>query len=254
MILLFGGTSEGKQLAALLASQGLAFVYSTKEKTDFAVPPSCRYRHGSFTAESLAGFCAHLNVRLLLDGSHPFAAGLHRTISEAARSLGIPVLRFERNCQSPLLHELAVYLDGFSEALEYLRLKGIGKLLALTGIQSIGKLKAHWTDHDTWFRILPRPESLEMARLQGLAERFILPGLPSSDVDEEIGLIRRYGVEAALTKESGEAGGLSAKIAAAISCHIPILILRKPPIPEAFAVVRSEAEFLQWITPVSTWT
>lgn len=251
MILLFGGTSEGRRLADLLASSGREFVYSTKDGTGFTAPPSCRYRHGPFTVASLDRFCVRENIRLIVDGSHPFAEDLRRAIEEAALGLSIPVLRFERSMEPRSDHELSVYVDGFDQALDYLRIKRIRSLLALTGVRSIAKLRSHWTEHETWFRILPRPESLEKARLEGLQDRFIVPGLPSQDAEAEMDLIRTLGVEAVLTKESGAAGGLPAKISAAVSCRIPILILRKPPVPESFAVVRTEAEFMDRVTRVS---
>ena len=254
MILLFGGTSEGKRLAALLASHGLAYTYSTKERTDFVASSLCRYRQGPLTADALVDLCMREGVRILLDGSHPFAADLHKTLAEAGRRLEIPVLRFERHCDSPINHEGVLYLEGWDQALEYLRKGRIERLLALTGIQSIAKLKSHWETHETWFRILPRPESLETARRLGLSERFILPGLPSQDPEEEIALIRKLGIEALITKESGHTGGLPAKIKAAQACRIPILILRRPPLPESFAVTYSEADLMAGVTKVLTWT
>ena len=84
-VLVFGGTTEGKQVAAWLGQTDYAFWYSTKTRVDVALPPNGRYRCGAFTEGALADFCWQHRVRAIVHASHPFAEQLHATIAAASQ-------------------------------------------------------------------------------------------------------------------------------------------------------------------------
>ena len=85
MLLVFGGTTEGKRCAAALAEAGLPFIYSTKLPVVMPELPGMRLRHGPLTVEALTALCHAEKVRAIVNASHPFAEVLHATVAAADR-------------------------------------------------------------------------------------------------------------------------------------------------------------------------
>lgn len=229
MILVFGGTTEGKKAMALLEQAGLPYCYSTKSEVEIPRQAFGTYRFGALTTAALREFCALHRVNVIIHASHPFATVLHQTIADA----GLPVLRFERVYPARTVHPLVHYFDSYDAALEYLSVHPVKKLLALTGVQTIGPLRSYWLKHETVFRILPRESSMQQALAAGFPATHLVSEMPGN----EASLIDTHAITGILTKESGESGLLSVKIREALLAGIPIFILSKPALPAGFIPV-----------------
>lgn len=206
MILVLGGTTEGRLAVKVLDESGKPYFYSTRGDSQQV---SCRHGErvsGGMDAEKMEAFCRAHSVRLLVDAAHPFAVRLHETVELVSRRLQLPVVRFER-IYPPHTDEV-IWCADYQEAVRRLKEDGITRLLALTGVQTIGKLRDFWAD-DTlqptcWFRILDREESVSLAVRQGFdANRLVFyhEGAPETE------LLEQLKPQAILTKESGESGG-----------------------------------------------
>ena len=239
MILLFGGTTEAKEVAGWLERAGLPYIYSTKTKVQFE--GRGKYRYGALDAGQLEQFCKEQKISCIINACHPFAAELHTTV--ASLDLPIPLIRFERLFPERRDHPLVKYVDGYQEALKQLEKQGSTSLLVLSGVQSIPCLKSFWTKNTCWFRILDRPESRELAAAHGFPEENLLFGFPQ-DREEEALLFRTLNPDAILTKESGYNGKLQDKIEAALVCQVPIYILKKPELPSCYKLAHSKEELL----------
>lgn len=242
MILVFGGTTEGKKVAGMLEKSGYQFCYSTKTEID--LQPG-EYRFGAFTRESLAAFCAEKKVEVIIHASHPFATELHQTIFEATT---LPVLRFERNYPERINHPRVKYFSSYPAVLDHLA--GVEGLLALTGVQTIERLKPHWKKYNTIFRILPRDSSIAIAEQAGFPKENLILEMPGDDLQHELSIISKHHIQCILTKESGESGFLSTKIKAALEADIPILIMERPTLPETFIPVFNEEELLSQLKQI----
>lgn len=248
MILLFGGTTEGRDVARVLDAEGRAYLYSTQGRTDFVPPPPSSERHGALTLEEMIALGRQRRIRLLLDASHPFASALHQSVADAAETLAIPAIRFERP-GLPRMREPGVrYLPDFQEVLAALQELRVRRLLALTGVRSLPHLEPYWRAsraHRLWIRILPRTESIEQALALGLPRESLLPGGPAGTTGEHIDLIRRFAADALLTKESGVPGALPQKLEAARACGIPALVVSRPALPGGVRVVETAEALLR---------
>ena len=96
MILVFGGTTEGRAVVETLDAAGQVYYYSTRGdmqqvKSVYGVRIS-----GDMPAEQMIVFGREHDIRLFVDAAHPFAEQLHRNIAIAAEVLDIPVVRYER--------------------------------------------------------------------------------------------------------------------------------------------------------------
>ncbi|MBR0255621.1 MAG: cobalt-precorrin-5B (C(1))-methyltransferase [Bacteroidales bacterium] len=234
MILILGGTTEGRLAVRLADAAGSPYWYSTRGELQQIDCKHGTHITGALDEAAMAAFCQAQDIRLLVDAAHPFASELHRTVAAVAESLDLPVVRVERRYpeEDPGIH----WCDDYTEAIRRLEADGITRLLALTGVQTIAKLRPYWERHDCWFRILHRDESLEKAAQQGFpADRLVY-----YEEDDEAALIARLRPQAILTKESGESGGFPQKLEAAQAAGIPLYAVRRPALPAGFAVVTGE--------------
>jgi cobalt-precorrin-5B (C1)-methyltransferase len=104
-------------------------------------------------------------------------------------------------------------------------------LLALTGVQTIGKLAPFWQKHLCWFRVLDREESLQLAVKQGFPAERVLFYQPGGDESE---VLNRLHPQAIITKESGASGGFNEKIEAARQAGVKVFVVKRPELSPTF--------------------
>ena len=264
MILILGGTTEGRLAVRVADAAGSPYWYSTRGDLQQVECLHGTHITGAMDEAAMTAFCAGHGIRLLVDAAHPFASELHRTVASVAESLDLPVVRVERvypdfeagempgqaghdgrsqaghdGCGQAAGHDSTVirWCDDFADAMRQLEADGITRLLALTGVQTIGKLRPYWSRHgDCRFRILRREESLERAVREG----FPAENLVYYEEEDDAALIARLHPQAILTKESGESGGFPEKVAAARAAGIPVYAVRRPALPAGFEIVTGE--------------
>lgn len=210
MVLVFGGTTEGRKAVEVLEEAGTTYYYSTKTgEQDIALHHGKRI-DGAMDAEAMQTFCREHDIRLMVDAAHPFALQLHKTIAQISEKQNIPVIRYERIY--PPRDSDITWIDDYSQVPT-----DIHSLLATTGVQSISKLKYLEAEGiKVSYRILNRESSIHLAHQQGAT-------------DEQLCFYPQMTeAEAVLMKESGESGGFSEKIAEAKEKGMRIFALKRP--------------------------
>ena len=96
MILIFGGTTEGRTAAETLDEAGQPFYYSTRGTLQEVTCRNMTRLTGNMDSEKIISFCREHDIRLIIDAAHPFAQQLHQNIFLAAKELTIKVVRLER--------------------------------------------------------------------------------------------------------------------------------------------------------------
>ena len=228
MILVFGGTTEGRKAVEVLEEGGVretneclvegtkgdSYYYSTKTgEQDIALHHGLRI-DGAMDAEAMKAFCLKHGIRLLVDAAHPFASRLHQTIAHVAEALNIPVIRYERIY--PPRDPDITWIDDYSQVPT-----NIHTLLATTGVQSISRLK--WLEErgvKVIYRILNRESSLLLAYEQGATADQLCFYTDGNSID--------VNADAILLKESGISGGFPEKVAAAKAHGMKVIALKRP--------------------------
>ena len=212
MILVFGGTTEGRKAAEVLEEAGSLYYYSTKMgEQELTLHHDVRI-DGAMDAEAMKAFCCNHQIRLIVDAAHPFASMLHQTIGKVASDMRIPVIRYDRIY--PQRDPDITWIDDYLEVPT-----DIHTLLATTGVQSISKLK--WLEElgvKVIYRILRRESSLLMAYEQGATDEQLCYF--------EDGLLPK--ADAILLKESGLSGGFVEKVEEAKTKGMRIIVLKRP--------------------------
>ena len=235
MILILGGTTEGRHAVSVCEEASKPYYYSTKGELQEVVCVNGTRLTGALDENAMETICKEKNIRLLVDAAHPFATILHQTIAKVSEKLKIPVVRYER---SYVEHdEDIIWCDSYDDAINYLERHNIDNLLALTGVNTIVKLKAYWQSHNCWFRILDREESRELVNKAEFPFDKILYYQQGED---DTPLFEKLSPEAIIIKESGESGGFNEKVAAARQLNIPVLAVKRPPLSPHFIPVHGE--------------
>ena len=223
MILVFGGTTEGRKAVEVLEEGGSPYYYSTKTgEQDLTLHHGQRI-DGALDAEAMQIFCRENDIRLIVDAAHPFATLLHQTIAEVSDALKIPAIRYER-----IFPERDASLEWFDSYEQVPR--DIKSLLATTGVQSISKLKPlEAKGVKVYYRILYRESSIALAQKQGAKMEQLCYFEDPKEVPVE--------ADAILLKESGLSGGFQEKVDAAKAKGMRILVLKRPETPAVFRIV-----------------
>ena len=214
MILVFGGTTEGRMAVEVLEEGGETYYYSTKTgEQDITLHHGTRL-DGALDAEGMQTFCQAHHIRLIVDAAHPFASQLHQTIAHVSESLNIPVIRYERIY--PPRDPSITWIDDYSQIP-----RDIHSLLATTGVQSIAKLKPLEAEGiKVFYRILNRESSIALALKQGASQEQLCYYEDPNNIPVE--------ADAILLKESGLSGGFPEKVEAAKAKGMRIIALKRP--------------------------
>ena len=214
MIIIFGGTTEGRRAVDVLEQAGKPYFYSTRSGEQEVPLVHGQRLAGAMDEEAMVAFCRDHGIRLIVDAAHPFAKELHHNLCRVAEELGIPLVRFERIF--PPREADITWIDDYSQVPT-----DIHTLLATTGVQSISKLNYLEAEGiKVFYRILHRESSIALAKAQGAEESQLCYYEDDNTIDID--------ADAILLKESGESGGFSEKVKTARAKGMRIIALKRP--------------------------
>jgi precorrin-6A/cobalt-precorrin-6A reductase len=242
MILLIGGTSETAPLASGLAEAGYAVLVSMATAAPLTIGdhPRISRRVGRLDEEGMVALGNEKGIGAIVDAAHPYAEAAHAAAHNAAKRLGIPCLVFRRpealtpesGRRSDATESPVRFAADHTEAAEMAFAFGRPVLLT-TGSRNLAPYAeaARRTGIPFAVRVLDIPESLAACRAAGIPEDRIIAGRGPFSVTENLAAIHRFGIGVIVTKESGRAGGIEAKLAAADQANCRLVVLRRPAMP-----------------------
>ncbi|MFD3871722.1 cobalt-precorrin-6A reductase [Streptomyces sp. NPDC058623] len=239
-VLLLGGTTEARRLAQALAGRD-AYRVTTSLAGRVAAPvlPPGEVRVGGFGGPAgLAEWIAAHGVTHLVDATHPFAERMSFNAAAAAQSSGVPLLALRRPGWTPEPGDDWTFTDSLAEAAAALPSLGRRAFLTTgrTGLHAFAGLT------DTWFlvRSVDPPAGAVPPRLEVLLAR----GPFGLDAERE--LLARHRIDVLVTKDSG-GSATAPKLTAAREAGLPVLVVRRPPVPAGVAETGSPEAVLRWL-------
>ncbi|GHF94808.1 cobalt-precorrin-6A reductase [Streptomyces filamentosus] len=235
-VLILGGTTEARVLAGLL-HPGARVTSSLAGRVAAPRLPAGEVRIGGFGGpDGLAAWVREHAVDAVIDATHPFAERISFNAARAAASAHVPLLALRR--PGWVAGEGDDWRDAGSLAEAAAALDGLGDRVFLT----TGRMGlAAFADRPEWFlvRSVDAPEAPMPARTEVLLDRgpFTLEG--------ERELIARHRIDVLVTKDSG-AAATAPKLTAAREAGIPVVVVRRPPVPEGVPAVASPEEAAAW--------
>ena len=236
-VLVLGGTGEARQLAAALVDDGVDVLSSLAGRTAAPVLPDGPVRVGGFGgAEGLADWLAEHRPGAVVDATHPFAAQITASAARAAARQGTPLLRLQRPGWTPVAGDTWQFVDSLAAAAE--AVAGHRSVFVTTGRQGVGAFAG--LPGRVLVRSVDPPDEPLPAGTTLLLDRG-----PFS-VADELTLMREHEVDVVVTKDSG--GHLTeAKLTAARELGIPVVLVRRPALPDGVETVASVEETLAWL-------
>jgi precorrin-6A/cobalt-precorrin-6A reductase len=237
VILILGGTAEGRELAARLDAAGIAVTTSLAGRVAKPRLPAGAVRIGGFGGpDALARWLTAHEVVAVVDATHPFAERISASAAHAAPVAGVPLLRLERAGWRERPGDRWTWVADLDEAAAAVPKLG-RRVLLTTGRQG---LAAFANVDEAWFLVRcvdppapPLPPSHELLLDRG-----------PYTFDGERALVERHAIDLVVTKDSG-GEHTEAKLAVARVRGLPVIVVRRPPRPDV-STESTVAAALDW--------
>ena len=234
-ILILGGTTEARQLAAKLAARtDFTVTLSLAGRTERPVAQPVPVRVGGFGGvEGLAAYLAGEHIDLLVDATHPYAARISANAAEAAHVAGVPLLALRRPGWMSQAGDRWSMVDGVEGAIAAIEAKPRSVFVAL-GRNEVAAF-AEAPQHHYLFRSVDPIEP----RLPLPNATYVVDRGPFEEI-AEAELLRAHAIDAIVCKNSGGAATYT-KLVAARKLGIPVYMLRRPDLPDVPAAESVDA-------------
>ncbi|TQN44020.1 precorrin-6A/cobalt-precorrin-6A reductase [Blastococcus colisei] len=236
-VLVLGGTGEARRLAAALVTAGVDVVSSLAGRVADPMIPEGDVRIGGFGGVAgLVGWLRAAPMAAVVDATHPFAATMTDSAAEAARLTGVPLLRLQRPGWVAQHGDDWRWVDSLEAAAA--AVGGFGSVFLTTGRHGVGAFAG--LNGPCLVRSVDPPAPPLPPRTTVVLAR------GPFTVEDELALMRQHEVDVVVTKDSGGAM-TAAKLTAARQLGLPVVLVRRPPLPAGLAVVGTVDEALAWV-------
>ncbi len=239
-VLILGGTGDASQLAIKASTiPGIEVIISLAGRTRQPALIATQTRIGGFGGTcGLVAYLQNNSIDLLIDATHPFAAKISFNAATAAKLCGIPHLILVRPPWRLAQGDRWIEVDNIEAAAAIL--SDWTKRVFLT----IGRQELSTFTHleNIWFlmrSIDPPATDTPIPKGELLLERG-----PFSLADERK-LLKKYQIETIVSKNSG-GDATYAKIIAARELGLPVVMVKRPSMPEGDRVADVESA-LKWL-------
>lgn len=227
-ILIFGGTTEGRQLAEYCENNHIHADISVATLYGAEVLPCGEYVNvliGRLDCDSMIQLICTEKYSIVIDATHPYATEVTENIRKATTDTNTSYYRLIRQSNSA---DYGIKVHSMNELTDELN-RQKGTILSTLGSKELDELTAveNYSDR-IWIRALPSMNVAEMCADKGFdTSKLILEKGPFS-VQQNIQHITLSGADILVTKESGNSGGFDEKVIASAQTGITLIILARP--------------------------
>jgi precorrin-6A/cobalt-precorrin-6A reductase len=239
-ILILSGTMEARTLAEKLAETGRFDVtLSLAGRTAKPFPQPVPLRSGGFGGpEGLARYLRDEQIDALIDATHPYADVISANAARAAAQTGVPFIALRRPAWEKRPGDRWIEVDSVGDAVAALGQAPRRAFLAL-GRKAIAPFAAA-PQHAYLVRSVdPVDPPLAVPHAIYLTARG-----PFTEADDRA-LLERHRIDVIVTKNSG-GDATYGKIAAARALRLPVIMLKRPALPDVPSV-ESVDDVLAWV-------
>jgi precorrin-6A/cobalt-precorrin-6A reductase len=225
-ILILGGTVEARLLAGALSERGdVSVTLSLAGRTAKPMPQPVPVRSGGLGgAVGLADYLRQERIDVLIDATHPYAAVISANAARAAEMAGVKLLALRRSAWTKVEGDDWIEVANIGDAVGALG-KAPRRVFLALGQKELQPF-ATAPQHTYLVRSVdPVDPPLDVPH----AIYFTARG-PFTEAEDRA-LLERHRIDVVVAKNSG-GDATYGKIAAARSLHLPVIMLKRPALPE----------------------
>lgn len=228
-VLIFGGTTEGRELAIFCDSLRIPTILCVATEYGKEVLPTFKFVKVSdkrLNIDEIISIIENNDILYVIDATHPYAYEVSKNIAAAISQLEreVKLLKIKREDMDIALNGTLEFSSN-AEAVSYL-LNTDGNILLTTGSKEIAAFSE--LSYRIFPRVLPSVDSINACISVGISSKNIIAmqGPFSKNLNEAI--IKEFDCKYLVSKLSGRSGGFEEKIEAAKNTDcIPIIIMPK---------------------------
>lgn len=261
-VVIFGGTTEGRQLAEYLIQLNkkqkmqtievhvcVASEYGAQVLPDAA---ALKVHVGRLEQEDMQGFLQAVQADICVDATHPYAVIVTQNIYQACKVVGVPYVRVRREMQeepgnADSVMQMSgthiadadgkrytdetsdsVYVKDTQAAIDYLK-DVTGNILITTGSKEL-HLYTQIPDYESrcTARVLPTPSVVEACTELGFTGKHLICMQGPFDLEMNLATLRYANADFLVTKASGKNGGYDEKCEAALAAGVHLVVIGRP--------------------------
>tara|TARA_B100000780_G_scaffold277283_1_gene247627 strand:- start:1351 stop:2127 length:777 start_codon:yes stop_codon:yes gene_type:complete len=240
-LLILGGTADARHLATAIhqIQPSLELVYSVAGLVRQPQVPATVVSGGFKQFGGLSAYCQTQHIDGIVNTTHPFSIIMGQHAQQTCRQLGLAYWRFLRpQWQSSQADDW--HLFATTKALLQ-AMAGYQRSLLTIGQVTPEDLSLLGAEQKTWLRTTVAPKFVLPANVNWVK------AIGPFNLADELGLLKAHQIQAIASKNSG-GGSTEAKLSAARSLKLPVLMLQRPDIIEPV-----EKQFDVLIKRIQTW-
>lgn len=221
-VLVFGGTTEGRELTQWLCHQGIDHLVCVA--TDYGqtlLPADAKVQVGRLDLEAMTALLAQ-GFDHVVDATHPYAHQVTDTIVKACQQMDVPYLRLLRT-----LDDEGQWLRVPDTAAAVAMLQTMeGNILLAVGAKEIGQYAS--LAQRCYPRVLPMVSSIESCAMAGIPPKNIIAMQGPFSLEMNQVILDQFAIDIVVSKYTGQAGGFAEKIQAAQSRGCAVVVIDPP--------------------------
>ncbi|MEO9876477.1 MAG: cobalt-precorrin-6A reductase [Anderseniella sp.] len=237
--LILGGSTLATALASEMAAAGMPAVLSYAGRTESPLAQPVPTRTGGFGGvDGLVTFLNENSITAIVDATHPFAAQMSAHAIEAASIADANLLALEPAPWTPAPGDKWICVADIDAAVTALD-TGAQRIFLAIGRLNLASFASR-SQHHYLLRLVDRPKNpLPLPNTTVIIER------GPFTLENDIALMQTHGIDLIVAKNAG-GNGARAKIDAARSLKLPVIMVERPVIAER-PVVSTVSETMHWL-------
>lgn len=228
------GTGEGREILSLINQYTDDIVVSTATEYGYEIYKDFKAKHFNYkplNEDEFKDLVKEFNIKVFVDGSHPYASEVSKTLIKVCSDMKIDYIRYERKSYFDDLkdNDNIIFIEEYKDLEEVLE-DIEGNVLNTTGSNNALNIESLNIKNRIIHRILPSPKIISKLMENGISIGDIIAIKGPFGLDINNGIIKEYKIKALITKDSGEEGGMKEKVASALENNVKIIALRRPKI------------------------
>ena len=233
-ILLFAGTTEGRNLAEFLEKNQIPTEVCVATQYGETLLEEGKYLHvhaGRLDETEMEQQIQKQQITLVIDATHPYAVIVSQNIRRACSRTGTEYIRLARKeTDASWKQEMedVTEVASVAEAAAFLAKKE-GRIFAATGSKERSAYQVIQDYQDRVVaRVLSTPEAVSECAMLGFSGKNLICMQGPFTEDLNVAMLRQAQASWMVTKESGKAGGFLEKLRAAKKAGAKLVVIKRP--------------------------